>query len=96
MELVIIARFRARQGQEASVAQAISEVALPTKAEPDCKYYGAYRSMREPALFFIVSRWSDEAAFERHAQLPHTVKFLERVEALIDHPLDISRTAQFA
>jgi hypothetical protein len=24
--------------------------------------------------------------------LPHTVRFIERVQALIDHPLDVTRT----
>jgi quinol monooxygenase YgiN len=46
----------------------------------------------DPRLFYIHSRWTDEAAFENHAGLPHTVRFLERVEPLIDHPLDVTRT----
>ena len=42
-------------------------------------------------LFYIHSRWTDEAAFDLHAQLPHTVRFIERVGPLIDHPLDVTR-----
>ncbi|MGH2670087.1 MAG: putative quinol monooxygenase, partial [bacterium] len=49
-----------------------------------------------PQLFYIHSRWKDEAAFENHAGLPHTVRFLERVQPLIDHPLDVTRTEQIA
>jgi quinol monooxygenase YgiN len=96
MELVIIARFHAREGMEAAVTAAITEVAAPTKAEPDCKYFGAYRSARDPRLHYIVSRWTDEAAFEHHAELSHTLDFLERVHPLIDHPLDVARAMQFA
>ncbi len=33
----------------------------------------------------------DEAAFEYHTELPHTVRFVERIEPLIDHPLDVTR-----
>jgi quinol monooxygenase YgiN len=40
---------------------------------------------------YIHSRWVDEAAFELHATLPHTLRFLERAEKLIDHPLDVTR-----
>jgi quinol monooxygenase YgiN len=40
---------------------------------------------------YIHSRWRDEAAFERHGDLPHTKLFVERVEAVIDHPLDVTR-----
>jgi hypothetical protein len=27
-----------------------------------------------------------------HATLPHTVRFIETVQPLIDHPLDVART----
>ena len=94
MELFIFARFHARQGQEDEVAAAIREVNGPTRAEPGCLAIGAYRSTRDPRLFWIHSRWVDEAAFERHAGLPHTVRFLERVQRAIDHPLDVTRTHQ--
>ncbi len=96
MELAIIARFHAREGMEASVKAAIVAVSKPTRAEPGCLAYAAYRSIRDPRLFFIHSRWRDEAAFEHHADLPHTVEFLARVEPLIDHPFDIARAHQFA
>jgi quinol monooxygenase YgiN len=37
-----------------------------------------------------------EAAFEVHATLKHTVKFIDTVEKLIDHPLDIVRAEVIA
>ena len=40
------------------------------------------------------SRWKDVEAFERHAELPHTVRFLETAEPLIDNAFDIHRTEQ--
>ena len=46
---------------------------------------------REPRLFYIHSRWVDEAAFETHAGLPHTVRFVERMQPLIDHPFEATR-----
>lgn len=91
MELVIFARFHAREGKEAAVAAEVSDAAKRTRAEPGCLEIAAYRSVRDPRLFWIHSRWSDVAAFEVHAELPATTGFLERVERLIDHPLDITR-----
>jgi quinol monooxygenase YgiN len=92
MTLTIFARFHARPGCEAAVAAAIAEVAPPTRAEPACNSIDTYRSIQDPALFHIHSRWTDEAAFEAHARLPHTQHFLETVQPLIDHPLDVSRS----
>jgi quinol monooxygenase YgiN len=92
MELFVFARFDAREGQAEAVAAAIREIVPFSAAEPGCRSIRAYRSMRDPLLFYIHSRWEDEAAFDAHAALPHTKRFLERVQPLIDHPLDVART----
>jgi quinol monooxygenase YgiN len=94
MELFIFARFHARPGNESAVAAAIHEVIAPTREEPGCLAIHAFRVTRDPGLFYIHSRWADEAAFDRHAGLPHTVRFVERMQTLIDHPLDVNRAEQ--
>ena len=43
------------------------------------------RSVRDDRLFYIHSKWQDEAAFNRHAELPHTLVFIDEGSALIDH-----------
>jgi quinol monooxygenase YgiN len=96
MELFVFARFHAREGQEDAVAAALRDVVPPTRTESGCVSIGAYRSTRDPLLFWIHSRWVDEAAFENHAGLPHTVRFIECVTPLIDHPLDITRAQPIA
>ena len=79
MELFIFGRFHARPGDESAVAEALRDVVAPSREEAGCLSIQAFRSTR------------DEAAFEHHATLPHTVRFIERVQALIDHPLDVTR-----
>lgn len=91
-ELVIFARFHALEGKEAAIEAAIREVIPQTRAEPACLAISGHRSTRDPRLFFIHSRWIDEAAFEIHAGLPHTVRFVETVSKLIDHPFEAART----
>ena len=92
MELFIFGRFYARAGLEDEVEAALREVAGPSRAELGCLGLQVFRSTLDPRLFYIHSRWKDEAAFDLHAELPHTVRFIERVEQLIDHPLDVTRT----
>ena len=92
MELFIFARFHARPGNEAAIAQALDDVLLPTRQEPGCLAAHAFRALGDAQLFFIHSHWKDEAAFERHAGLAHTMHFLERVETLVDCTYDIVRT----
>jgi quinol monooxygenase YgiN len=92
MELYIFARFHARDGDEAAVAAALRDVVVPTRAEPGCLAIDAYRSIRDLRLFYLHSRWIDETAFNVHAELPHTLAFVQHVERFLDHPLDVART----
>ena len=62
--------------------------------EPGCLGIHAFRSTRDPRLFYINSRWTDQAAFEVHAELPRTVRFVEIMQALIDHPFEATRAQQ--
>ena len=90
-DLFVFARFHADEGKEDELADALDDVIIPTRLEPGCKFVDAYRSVRDPRLFFIHSA-RGEAAFETHATQPRTKYFIERVQALIDHSLDINRT----
>jgi quinol monooxygenase YgiN len=91
-QLYIFVRFHAREGMEEKLAAAMHEMLPPVRAEAGCISIEVFRSTRDRRLFYLHSRWLDEAAFELHATLPHTQRFIETVESLIDHPLDVVRT----
>jgi quinol monooxygenase YgiN len=96
MELCIIGEFHARPGDEAAVEAAIRRVVPPSRAEAACLGIHAYRCTREATRFFIHSRWRDEAAFETHALLPHTVEFLTTISPLLTHEVAVARLSQMA
>ena len=66
-ELVIFARFHAIEGNEGALEAELRATMARTRAEPGCLFIGVYRSVRNARLFFINSRWVDEAAFDVHA-----------------------------
>jgi quinol monooxygenase YgiN len=92
MKLFIFARFHAREGQEHALEALLRAQPELVRAEPGCLEMGVYRSVCDPRLFWIHSRWVDEAAFNVHANLPNTDRFVERAELLIDHPFDVTRS----
>jgi quinol monooxygenase YgiN len=92
MELFLFARFHARPGKDAALREAIQTVEAPTRLEPGCLGDQAFQSVRVQGEFYVHSRWRDKAAFELHASLPHTQRFISSVAALIDHPLSVSLT----
>jgi len=91
VEMFFFGRFHARAGNEQAVGDALLDVLGPSRQEPGCLGIHAFRAIHDPRLFYIHSRGKDEAAFDVHAGLAHTVEFIERVEPLIDHPLDLTR-----
>jgi quinol monooxygenase YgiN len=38
----------------------------------------------------------DDAAFETHALIPHTVRFIARVAPLLEHELEVTRARPLA
>jgi quinol monooxygenase YgiN len=96
VELFIFARFHAQPDREKAVEAALRNVLGPTRKETGCISIQVFRSVRDSRLFYIHSRWTDEAAFDKHTGLPHTIRFIERVEPLIDHPLDVTRAEVIA
>jgi quinol monooxygenase YgiN len=81
-------------GKNGEPRQAMFDVQGLTRQEPGCLRYGAFRSVRDPDEFYIHTRWKDMAAFERHAALPHTVRFVEVIEPLLDHPFKVTLSEQ--
>jgi quinol monooxygenase YgiN len=92
VELYIFGRFHVRLGKEETFIEVLREVISASRGEPGCLEIHGYRSVRDERLFYLHSRWTNEDAFEAHARMPHTVKFVDQAEALIDHPLDVTRT----
>ena len=90
-ELFVFTRCHAKEGLQRSMAATIQEVLHPTRQEPGCLMIDAFGSTRDQRLFYIHSRWKDEAAFDRHLQLPHTLRFLEAIQVSIDQPMDVTR-----
>ncbi|MBR0798205.1 antibiotic biosynthesis monooxygenase [Bradyrhizobium jicamae] len=92
MQLYFFAQFHAAPGNELALEAALNKVAIPSRTETGCRQFHAFRSSRDQARFVIHSVWADEAAFDHHATLPHTVEFLATVDGLVDRPPDLCRT----
>lgn len=92
MELFIFARFHVREGCELEASKILRDQARRVRAEEGCLAIDIFASVRDPQLFYLHSCWSDEAAFDRHAELGDTAQFVTRMERLIDHPFDVTRS----
>jgi quinol monooxygenase YgiN len=87
-------RFEPFPGREDEFRQVLLQVLAPTRAEAGCISIRAFESAGRPKVFAIHSEWVDEAAFETHSGLPHTVRFLAAAERLLPHPVQGLRTVE--
>jgi quinol monooxygenase YgiN len=94
MELFIFARFHVQSGCEVEASTILRDQANRVRSEQGCIAIDIFASLRNPQLFYLHSRWIDEAAFDRHADLGDTAQFVTHMEKLIDHPFDITRSTR--
>jgi quinol monooxygenase YgiN len=69
MECVVIARYRARTGEEGRVEEALRKMTAPTRAEPGSLDYQVFRDPGQPGGFVLFERYADADAFEAHRGL---------------------------
>jgi quinol monooxygenase YgiN len=91
-----ITRFEPRPGKDAAFRDELRRVVESSCQEAGCLRMEAFESLREPVGFAIHSEWVDEAAFELHSGLPHTVRFVLAVEELLTHPIQGLRARRLA
>jgi len=94
MSMFFLVRFEPLPGKEEAFREAMLRNLEPTRAEAGCLQIRMFESIRAPRTFAIVSEWVDEAAFELHARLPHTERFLKAAETLLPHPVLGLRTRE--
>ena len=92
MSMHLFVRFEPRAGKANEFRQELRRVVEPTRAEAGCIAVDAFESWRGPFTFAIHSQWVDEASFELHAGLPHTVRFLKAADGLLTHEVKGLRT----
>jgi quinol monooxygenase YgiN len=91
-----IVGFEPLPGKAATFLDELLRVNVPSRAEAGCLSIEVFESLREPSAFMVHSEWADEAAFELHARLPHTVRFLAAAETLLTRPVQGNRLRHIA
>ena len=82
-----IVRFTPKEGRADDFRRIMVETAVHSRAEADCVGLEMFESLREPKEFSLHSVWTSEDAFEHHATLPHTERFIEASRELLTHEI---------
>jgi quinol monooxygenase YgiN len=71
MPYVVRATWTAGEGAEQTVLDALRELAPPSRDEPGCRFYQAYRDPAQPRVFHLFEIYDDEAAYQAHGESEH-------------------------
>jgi quinol monooxygenase YgiN len=91
-ELFIFIRFHACEGAREMLASELRTATNRVRTEPGCQSIEAYGAVADSRLFWLHAVWTDERAFNRHAELLETTQFINSVQRFIDHPFELTRT----
>jgi quinol monooxygenase YgiN len=89
MDVVVVARGRAKEGKEDEVIRAFGEVIPPTHEEEGCVRYALHRSLDDPRTFFMIERWTSKDTLDQHLASAHVGKLFASLSNLLDGPPEI-------
>ncbi len=96
MPVHFFVRFEPSADVAMELREELLRIVKPTRAERGCRSIRVFESLREPIAFVIHSEWEDEAAFELHAHLPHTVRFIAAAERILGRSVQGLRAREIA
>jgi len=90
-KLTVIARIRAKAGQEARVQEVLLSLIAPTQAEAGCINYDLHVSKEDPRQFVFYENWMSESHLEAHANSAHLRTFRKMADEILDGPIEITK-----
>lgn len=87
----VIARARARKGQEAAARDLLLSLIEPTRQEAGCIRYELLVGASDPTDVCMVEEWASEAALDAHLARPNVTSVLGKLGPLLAGPPDIAR-----
>jgi quinol monooxygenase YgiN len=70
-DYVVIARWRAREGEEDAVAALLAEIVPLSRAEEGMVAYQVHRDPSDPRAFTFYERYRDAVAYDAHLESEH-------------------------
>jgi quinol monooxygenase YgiN len=89
--LTVVARLRAKAGQEAKLRGELQRLVAPTRAEAGCITYDLHESMSEAGCFLFYEVWKKSADLDAHFQTPHMLAIAKVLPELLAEPMDLTK-----
>jgi quinol monooxygenase YgiN len=83
-QVTVLARFKAKKGSEADLAQVLGELASEARNDQGCLAFELLRSQKDPTLFMYHEVWASQSDLDNHIKMPYLPAYRERRAPLLD------------
>jgi len=90
-QVTVVVRIKAKPGMEARVRQELLNLLVPTRAERGCINFDMHQAPNDASLFLFHENWVSEDDLKRHFETPHIKGWIQRAEALLAEPMELTR-----
>jgi quinol monooxygenase YgiN len=88
---VIVARLKIKDGKEADFLKIALPLVEATNQEEGNLYYELYQSPRDSKVFIFYEEYTDDSAFDVHANSEHFKTFAAAVQDLVSEDMTVDR-----
>ena len=89
--LTLVARMRAKPGQEARLRAELQRLVAPTHAEAGCLSYDLHISQSDPALFLFYETWRSQADLDAHFETPHLKALVKILPEMLEGEMELTK-----
>ncbi len=87
--IVVVAKIKAKSGDEAKVEKALQDVLPKVREEEGTLEYLLNRSQSDPSTFMVLEKYNDMDAFMTHGTTPYLAEMFAEIIPLLDEDLSV-------
>ena len=82
--LTIVARIKAKPGQEDALGAELAKLVAPTLVEEGCQQYDFHRDLEDPGNFLFFENWATKDQWLAHMESPQLKAYQAVADDLVD------------
>ena len=87
----LLAFLEAKEGKETELERILLDLIPPTLKESGNIAYVPHKLVENPRAFMFDELWKNEKAIEEHFNQPHMTNLIEKLNPLLEKPLELKR-----
>ena len=82
--MIVIAKLKAKSGQEKDMGDAIRRILPDVAKEEGTLVYTLHQSQSDPSVFMFYEKYADQDAFAHHSSTPYLKELFDALAPMLD------------